>query len=68
MDGSADNRTDTANSGRGETMTRKAEILRLMDLQRQAYVLRLKEARDKHLEQMDKLWAELREVENAELP
>jgi len=45
-------------------MTRKAEILRLMDLQRQAYVLRLKEAQDKHLEQMDKLWAELREVES----
>jgi len=44
-----------------------------MDLQRQAYVLRLKEAQDKHLEVMDKLWAELhgleayegrREVEN----
>ena len=47
-------------------MTRKAEILRLMDLQRQAYMLRLKEAQDKHLEVMDKLWAELREVEGAE--
>ena len=35
-----------------------------MDLQRQAYVLRLKEAQDKHLEVMDKLWAELKEVES----
>uniref|UniRef100_A0A6M3LR27 Uncharacterized protein n=1 Tax=viral metagenome TaxID=1070528 RepID=A0A6M3LR27_9ZZZZ len=45
-------------------MTRKAEILRLMDLQRQAYVLKLKEAQDKHLEVMDKLWAELKGLEN----
>jgi len=43
-------------------MTRK-EILEKMDLQRQAYVLRLKEAQDKHLEQMDKLWAELHGLE-----
>ena len=44
-------------------MTRKEEIHRLMDLQRQAYVLRLKEAQDKHLEVMDNLWAELRGLE-----
>ena len=47
-------------------MTRKAEILRLMDLQRQAYMLALKAAQDKHLEQMDKLWAELKKVEGEE--
>ena len=41
----------------------KAEILKKMDAQRQAYVLRLKEAQDKHLEVMDKLGAELKEVE-----
>jgi len=44
-------------------MTRKEEIHRLMDLQRKAYVLGLKDAQEKHLEQMDKLRAELREVE-----
>ena len=44
-------------------MTRK-EILKKMDLQRQAYVLRLKEAQDKHLEVMDKLWIELKGLEN----
>uniref|UniRef100_A0A6H1ZYQ0 Uncharacterized protein n=1 Tax=viral metagenome TaxID=1070528 RepID=A0A6H1ZYQ0_9ZZZZ len=47
-------------------MTKK-EILDKMDLQRQAYVLRLKEAQDKHLEVMDKLWAELRELELKEV-
>lgn len=45
-------------------MNRKAEILRLIDLQRQAYMLRLKEAQEKHLEQMDKLWAELKALED----
>ena len=44
-------------------MIRK-EILDKMDLQRQAYVLRLKEAQDAHLVVMDKLWAELKEVED----
>jgi len=44
-------------------MDRKQEIIRLMDLQRQAYMLRLKEAQDKHLEVMDKLWAELHGLE-----
>ena len=44
-------------------MTKK-EILDKMDLQRQAYVLRLKEAQDKHLAEMDKLWAELKGLEN----
>ena len=48
-------------------MTRKAEILRLMDLQRQAYVLRLKEAQDKHLEVMDKLWIELKDIQMREV-
>jgi len=47
-------------------MTRKQEIYRLIMLQREAYYLRLKEAQDKHLEQMDKLWTELREVESEE--
>jgi len=48
-------------------VTRKAEILRLMDLQRQAYVLRLKEAQDKHLEVMDKLWIELKDIQMREV-
>ena len=43
-------------------MTKK-EVLDKMDLQRQAYMLQLKEAQDKHLEQMDKLWAELHGLE-----
>jgi len=45
-------------------MTRKEELRKLMDEQRQAYVLRLKETQDEHLEQMDKLWAEMKEIEN----
>jgi len=44
-------------------MTKK-EILDKMDLQRQAYILRLTEAQDKHLEVMDKMWAELKGLEN----
>jgi len=46
-------------------MTKK-EILERMDVQRKAYVMELKEEQDKHLEQMDKLLAELKEAEGEE--
>jgi len=44
-------------------MTKK-EILDKMDAQRKAYILELKAEQDKHLEVMDKLWAELKGLEN----
>ena len=45
----------------------KQEILDKMDLQRRAYVLRLKAAQDKHLEVMDKLWIELKAIQMREV-
>ena len=44
-------------------MDRKQEVLRLIDLQRQAYILKLKVAQDEHLLELDILRTELWEIE-----